>query len=273
MLPGKTPKQLHEVSGLFLSREKSQSAEPPVKPDVTVILAVLGEGPCRAFIASGIGAAFASQGVKVSLLETGNSLPNLGYYFALEAARYLASTLNGKRVVEGAAGHSLRYFSAREPGLLGTCGGPFPRNSAPHLIVTAFDSTLPRLDSDGLQALIDVSSRFRKSKIEGNGTHAAAIIFVGRKGTESARELAARCISIDPDAPVFLAHETAVGAEMEAWKERGQHNLVFLEIPADLMKGLARRVPPTGRFFQEIVVNLLEVVGSRIKREKLDDRS
>ena len=107
------PKNLHDVSHLFLSHRSRPELRTPSTSGAHIWLVAQSGRINRAHLAAGCSYALAGKGLGVTLLEFDTGLPNVGYYFGLEASRYLRPVLDDEALVTGRL----------EPGIL---AGPLP---------------------------------------------------------------------------------------------------------------------------------------------------
>jgi hypothetical protein len=160
MPPRRTPKRLRDVSHLFLSKSGSFKFTEERSVEAVVWLAVTGRSLNRAYLASGIGTAFARLGMKVTLLELGEGLPNIGYYFTREPAEYLGATLDGRAVIYGVSESLISYAYAVQPEAFGHIQDTVSFPGYPHLIVVAFLCSDGACNGEWFKRLNGCSSRF-----------------------------------------------------------------------------------------------------------------
>lgn len=269
MPPGNAPKGLGDVSHLFLS-----GAEPRDQPEkgtieAVVHLASIGASFCRAYLASGTAAALAREGdSRVTILESGSSLPNVGYYFALEPGEYLSLTLGGVKSITGLRGESIRFSCAAGPGDLSLAGARFPAAARSHVIVNAFDSEALAAGGSmppGLLGAWRAGSLHKKGSDP--GLH-ALVLFCDEATAVAAREVPASFRRSFPGAAVFLPAGAGTAPRVAAGS--GASGVEYFELPAGRLPGLARRVPPGDPFFQGLASRMLRILGSMSRRGKAD---
>jgi len=255
----RSPRTLRDVSHLFLSgTEPARRAAP--RSTVCVWIAVVGASLNRAHCAAGVAAAFARQGMCVSLLEVCRGLPNIGYYFGMEPAAYLAPTLDRSELVSGVWNGEIRFcFSADEAAFERYHGEDLPPG-APHAIVVAFSYPPERAAARFLAGL-----RSATAAVSDEGTALGqrppdAIIAAGcRESAGRARALTAGMRDAFPHAAIFLLGDGGdAGRAGDA--DEG------LVVPADLRASWARRLPPVDQLFGELAAGLLQVVSLRRRK-------
>jgi hypothetical protein len=249
----RSSRSLRDVSHLFLSESR------PVRSEVRhgtacVWLAVADASLNRAHCAAGLAAAFARQGMRVSLLEVCGNLPTIGYYFGMESAEYLLPALDRAALVSGVWNGAVRYcFSASVSSFRGYLGKE-PDRPAPHAIVVAFPYPRRRSAAPFLSALRDASAVLAGDAAP-DGCPPDAIIVAG--GAEGAKRIGA-CVAgmreAFPRAAGYFAADRTV-------REAG----VFerLALPDDMRRSWARRIPPADPWFDDLAAGLLQVVSLR----------
>lgn len=251
------PRSLKDVSHLFLS-----SVAPPTRPErppaeAVVLLVAAGRSAGRARLAAGTAAAFARHGTRVSVCELAGDLPNVGYYFGLEPADYLAPALDRPALVAGAWNGSVRFASSRDPrSLLRSDGGPPPEDGS-HVVVAACTAL------DGLEPARAVSAAIGAFAAEAPGApRPPDAIVIADTGEESAdagalvREARGRW----PEAIVFLLARGARG-------DAGGADERFAA-PADFEEAAPRRSPPADAVFDDLASLVLQRLGSRRRRRE-----
>ncbi len=255
-------KRLEEISHLFLSSRESNAGIPGSTIEAALWLVMAG-GECnRAFIAAGVAEALSTLGIRCTLLEIGTGLPNVGYYFALEPADYLAPTLDRARVVAGCADERVRFAYAARPDLLVPFGENGPAGEAPHVIVTAFRWPTRDDASPFISAVAASSGWFSaRGRTVGGRAPDGIVVFVDSyaagEGRDAVTSLRAHC----PEAALFIAARGHVGRTPD-----GASADVLL--PSDLHREWGKRTPPKNAFFADIVTQYLQVVSNRRKKGK-----
>jgi hypothetical protein len=232
-----------------------------------VHLASIGPAFCRAFLASGAAAALAREGdSRVTILETGPSLPNVGYYFALEPAEYLSLSLGRGGSINGLRGDSLRFACAASPGGLSLAGARFQASARSHVIVNAFDSEALRAGGSMPPELIEA---WRAGSLHGAGAAAhALVLFCDASGAVTAEDLPASFRRCFPGGTVFLP--VGAGAFPGLAGGAGPSGVEYFELPAERLPGLARRAAPRDPFFQGLASRILRILGSMSRRGRAD---
>ncbi len=249
----RSSRSLRDVSHLFLS-ESRPARDQARRGTACVWLAAADASLNRAHFAAGLAAAFARQGMRVSLLEVCGNLPPIGYYFGMEKAEYLAPALDRAALVSGEWGGTVRYcFSARVPSFRGYAGAK-PDGAAPHAIVVAFTFPRGRNAAPFFSALQDVSAVFSGEGVPGGCPPDAIIAAGGGAGAERLGACAAGMREAFPRAAGFLAADRSV-------REAGAFERIVLS--DDMRRSWARRMPPADPSFDDLASGLLQVVSLR----------
>ena len=257
MPTGESPRRLHDVSHLFLSENTSGPPNHAEKQiETSVWLAVeKGHSLVRAFLATGFGAALARLGLHVTLLETGDGLPNLGYYFALEPSLHLAASLDRTTIVSGMNESLLRFASAPDVSELARFRHKAPFGGYPHVIVTSFSYSGAPLDKGYLTMLKACAGRFSGAGPVAELSPEAIVLFcAGNNAAETADSFR----SLYPES-VFFAAGPDSGVEKVAADER-------IVLPSGYDDGRMKRAAPNGAFFDDLASSLLQAVSHRRKR-------
>ena len=260
-MPGEdTAKRFDEVSHLFLSSRESQGTPSRPAAEVTLWLAVHGQSYNRALVAAGVAGAFSRLGVRCTLLEIGEGLPNAGYYFALEPGDYLAPTLDGSRAVAGRIDSHIRFVYARDAGGLKPFDTEEAGSDAPHVIVMAFRHSLEERNPISLSGVAAAAGRFSRDKA-GNGWRApdGVVVFVDARTAARNRGIDA-CFRIPyPEAVVFVA-------ERKGAADTGGDVKETVLYPRELLREWGRRSPPADPFFTDLATRYLQVLSHRRRK-------
>jgi hypothetical protein len=260
MAERRSPRKLRDVSHLFLSRGGTAAHGEPRRVSVTIWLAVAGASTNRAHLAAGLATALSRQGMCVSLLEACAGLPNIGYYFGMEPAAYLAPAIDRAGLESGTWNGSIRFcFSANLRSFARYQGNALPPG-VPHAIVAAFSHPREREAARYLAALAGAATALAGEGERSGGAPDAIIAAGSGASAEQAQALTAGMRDAFPEAAVFLAADDPGAVRSSA------ADGMFV-LPGDLRCSWARRVPPADRFFDELAAGLLQVVGQRRKRE------
>jgi hypothetical protein len=246
-------RSLRDVSHLFLS-ESRPARDETRRGTACVWLAAADASLNRAHCAAGLAAAFARQGMRVSLLEVCGNLPTIGYYFGMESAEHLLPALDRAALVSGVWNGAVRYcFSASVSSFL-RYAGKEPDRAAPHAIVVAFPYPRRRSAAPFLSALRDVSAVLAGGAAP-DGCPPDAIIAAG--GADGAKGIGA-CVAgmreAFPRAAGFFVADRAV-REAAAFER--------IALPDDMRRSWARRMPPADPWFDDLAAGLLQVVSLR----------
>lgn len=231
-------------------------------------LAVWGEDYCRAYLATGLAAAFAAQRVKVTLLEIGKSLPNIGYYFALAPSGYLGPVVDGRMALGGNIGRSIQYQSVGSFRKLKVPVDPFPPPRDPHLILNVFDAYSLSEDGSIPPGLAGQPDRFLRGKNVDPPAPRGLILFAGERAGTRGAKLVHSFLAFHPESPVFIALRGAAGgARPGEGGEFAAYQGERVTVPENLQQDLSRRMPPEGVFFTDLASRFLRVLGSMKKRK------
>lgn len=259
-----TSKRLKDVTHLFLSGRNQNQDRERAAGESYIYIACIDGLLCRAFIAAGAASALVSEGMNVSLLEAGMSLPNIGYYFGREAPVYLTTALGLDKSVSGGMGDSLQYtFSARvkdialSPSRFGRAGGA-------HLVVCAFGQSSLCPDGSIPAELLSLPVQAVLEREGGQLRPGAFLIFGESADAGSMDRMIASFRQAHRGGVVF------VQSELAAWGGKNENTAACesFDVPADLREGLARRMPSDHPFFRMLMSRVLRVVSSRRKADK-----
>jgi hypothetical protein len=243
------PRNLQDVSHLFLSREKG-SVRPGGTVEAVLWLVPLGTGSNRAFMVSGCAAAAAAKGVRVTLLEIGAGLPNIGYYLALDPREYAAAGIDASRLVMGNHGPNLRYVSCTRAETLDRYDPEPVAGPSPHLLVIAFDEGIEHAVIEGIG----------RRWMPGHGGRPDAVCAFGDPDAlNERRTLLAGVRKRQRDA--FLLDLTTGSVEAG-----GGETDETLSVPERLVSSWRNRVLPEDPFFDDVVSNVLQVLSHRRRR-------
>jgi hypothetical protein len=243
MHQGNRPRDLRDISHLYLSK-KNEKGEAAAGSVALVLAASLGGGPLRAWLSSGLAAAFGSQNAEVTLIDTGRSLPNAGYYFALGPDRYLRPVLDASEAVEMEPGRRVRVVCSRDPDLARYLTGS-PAGGL-KVIIVAFEwrgrdaGSVMRSLSDSLSA--DVP---------------AFLLTLSDSCPGSAGGILSEFRDKFPGGPALALYPGVEGA-----RDGGIEQCPF---PAEMLEGLSRRKPPASTFLTGLAGEILQRLGSRKK--------
>jgi hypothetical protein len=254
----RSPRRLRDVSHLFLSGSQEAHRASP-RSTVCAWLVTVGGSLNRAHLAAGTAAAFARLGMCVSLLEVCRSLPNIGYYFGMEPAAYMAPVLRPRELMGGTWNGAVRYCFSADPGAFGRYRGDELPPVVPHVIIAAV--SCPR-ERDEVRFFADVRGAAAAVSDEGSAVAGSpdAVIAAGCRDAEPrVRELTARMRDSFPQASIVLVTDDS-GVSRE-----GEADDRYL-LPIDIRASWARRVPPADTIFSELAGGLLQVVSQRRKR-------
>jgi hypothetical protein len=249
------PRNLKDVSHLFLSRGE-RAWQPGGGVEAVLWLVPVGSLNNRAFIASGCAAAAAAKGLRVTLLEIGEGLPNVGYYFSLDPSEYAAPGVDPSRIVAGGTGAGLRFLSCSGIEALDPYDPESITSDSPHLLIIAFEAVIEHLMVE------DIGRRW----LTGHSGHPDALCAFG--GTGAGIERRALFDSIRRrNREVFLLDLVSGGPSGVSGgaEENGGADETF-SVPERLVSSWRRRNVPEDRFFDDIVSNILQVLSHRRRK-------
>jgi hypothetical protein len=245
------PRNLQDVSHLFLSRGKE--GVPGSGPAEAVLWMIsIGGGSNRAFMASGCAAAAAGKGVRVTLLEIGRGLPNIGYYFALDPPEYAAAGIDPSRLVRGNHGPNLQFVSSVRAEALDPHGAETVPLLSPHLLLVAFDEGID------YRTMEDIGGRWMPD----HGGRPDAVCVFGDPNTRKGHgTLLADVRKRQRDAFIL---DLAVGSGGAGSGEADER----LSVPGRLVSSWRKKVPPDDPFFDDAVSTVLQVLSHRRRRSE-----
>ena len=262
MPQSKSPRKLGDISHLFLSTRDSESPLKGRRAEAVIWLAALGRSVNRAHLAAGLAAAVSRQGIFVSLLEVFRGLPNIGYYFGMEPADYLAPSLERMKVLGGSWNDSIRYCFSADPRPLGRWRPDAAPPTLSHALMTAFSYPGGVRGEALLCELRGVIAQFAESGRAGAAAPDALILAGGGPRALADEGLVARLRELFPEVLIFRAWQGS-GASLGGADER-------IELPASLASSWARRMPPADPFFNDLASNLFQVLSQRRRRAVRD---
>lgn len=251
------PRTLHDVSHLFLSSGASAATRGEGRSEAVVWIAAAGRSANRAHLVSGAAAAFAAQGVVVTVCEEADNLPNVGYYFGLEPADYLAAALDRRALVAGFWNGAVRFVSSPSIEALARRGGEAPPAQRHHVLVAA--ATVPPGGAARAgSALERIAGAHSACPRERPVRPDAIIVASPAEGGSHAGEIAAAFRGRYAESLlVFLGR---AGTPRPVCADE------CVALPADLEASLPRRTPPGDPLFGELAALLLQRIGSRRRR-------
>jgi hypothetical protein len=261
---GQRPRNLRDISHLYLS-SSHVPGEAEAGPSALVVIASLEGCPLRAWLSSGLAAAFGSQNASVTLLETISGLPCAGYYFALRPDRYLRPVIEPGAVVEANTGGKVGVLCARDPALLRQPGIGYA--AGPRILLFAFDwpgST----GNAGLRVLLDSVPALKESG--GWEGLPAFLLTLSDRYPGATEEILREFDSLFPEGSalaLFPGREVPGGEDTE--EMRGIEPCPF---PVEMLEGLSRRKPPASAFLSGLAGEIFQRLGSR-KRGAAGDGS
>ncbi|MCX5752978.1 MAG: hypothetical protein NTW97_04940 [Candidatus Krumholzibacteria bacterium] len=249
----RSSRTLRDVSHLFLSQSRPVRDEAR-RGTACIWLAVADRSMNRAHCAAGLAAAFARQGMRVSLLEVCGSLPTIGYYFGMESAGHLSPALDRAALVSGSWNGTVRYwFSASVSSFRGRVEEE-PDRAAPRAIVAAFPYPRGRSAEPFLSALRELSAVLAGGGPPEDGSPDAIIVAGGAEGIGGTGACVAGMREAFPRAAGFFVADHSV-RETVAFER--------IVLPDDLRRSWARRMPPADPWFDDLAAGLLQVVSLR----------
>ena len=258
MTERRSPRTLRDVSHLFLSSGASAHCEPR-RGSASIWLAVAGASMNRAHLAAGTAMAFAREGMCVSILELSGSLPNVGYYFGMEPAGYLAPAIDRTALVSGTWNEAVRYCFSEDLASFERYRGEALPPGAPHALLAAFPCPRERDAARFLEALSGTMSVLDDDGLRaGRAPDAIVAAGCGENAGRARAFLAGVRDAFPSAAGVFVTDDPGAGRGSEA-EER-------LTVPGELRSSWGRRMPPAEAFFGELAAGLLLVVSQRRRK-------
>lgn len=252
---GHPPKRLSDVSHLFLSKGATGETPKDQLIEIVVWIAVLDPGLNRAHLASGVAAAFIRLGMRCTLLEFGEGLPNVGYYFSCKPEDYLIPTLDGDRLVTGWVDSNFRYVYSTGPCSVKLFRHGFAPSGSAHVIVVAFDYPFGKSDEDFFSNLNGCSARF---SCTGDGTDRrpnGVIIFSDGDSVDICERFVHSFRSLNTGGIVFSAGLSRAAVRDDAVDQ-------MIDVPAELRLSWSRRMPPSEPFFTDLDSSFLQFLSS-----------
>jgi hypothetical protein len=249
----RSSRSLRDVSHLFLSVSRPARTETRCGT-ACVWIAAADASVNRAHLAAGLAAAFARQGIGVSLLEVCGTLPTIGYYFGMESGEHLAPALDRAALVRGSWNGAVDFcFSARVSSFEGCRAGWPDRAAAPRAVVAAFP--YPRRNAVSLLGALREASAAAAGTNAPGGCPPDAFVVAGA-GDDAGRlgACAAGMRKAFPRAAGFFVADRSV-PEAEAFER--------IPPPDEARRSWARRMPPGDPWFDEFAAGLLQVVSMR----------
>ncbi len=265
MPQSKSPRKLGDISHLYLSTGASERRPERSRAEAVAWLGVVGGSVNRAHLAAGLAAAFARQGIFVTLLEVCRGLPSIGYYFGMEPADYLAPALERRRVAGGLWNDAVRFSTSADPRSLRSWRPGPVAATLPHVMIAAFSLEGGSRDEAFLLALPERIAPFGGSGERDAGRPDAVVLAGEASESLAAARLPGRVRALFPEALVLqalLGIERSGGGTAEA-----------LEIPRSLVSSWPKRVPPAEPFFNDLASNLLQRLSQRRRRAVNDAAS
>jgi hypothetical protein len=254
----RSPRTLRDVSHLFLSGGASERHEPR-RGSVCVWIAVAGPAMNRAHFAAGTAAAFARQGMGVSLLELCDGLPNIGYYFGMEPAAYLAPARDRSAVVTGVWNGSIRYCaSANSASFEQRCAEPIPSVGAQALLA-AFPCPRERDAEHAIAMMAGATAGFNTGSLSSDRKPDAVIAAGCGESIGRAWAFSAGARKAFPNAAIVLITDDPDSCRRSEVDEK-------IVVPRDLRSSWARRMPPMEPFFGDLAYGILLMVGQQRRR-------
>jgi hypothetical protein len=263
MAQSKSPRQLRDVSHLFLSVAEPAGRDTDRRIEAIVWLAVLSPSLNRAHLAAGAAAAIGRQGITVSLLEVCTNLPNIGYYFAMDPADYIGSTLERSGITSGTWEDNVRFFFTGNPASFRFARDRSAPSRSPHVALAAFSHPADKVDVNFFFDLRKCLADFQEPGDPRTGIPDSIVVFRQDDGSGHGRKFMEWIRNLFPEAIIFLAEPKSSEDVVCGAAER-------ITLPDDLRSSWTRRMPPGERFFSDLASGLLEVLSHR-RRKALRD--
>ncbi|MBN2071709.1 MAG: hypothetical protein JW814_09660 [Candidatus Krumholzibacteriota bacterium] len=261
----KRSNRIQDVSHLFLSGRSRPGEKEKRSFESLIYLYVSGEPCYRAYISAGIAMAVSSENIPVTLLESGDSMPNAGYYFSLEPGKYLSTTMGNVKGFRERINDHLRYSYAARRIDLQQYSDPFSLPSGIQMKIEAFGYGTS-FDRDGAIRRISFL-RAGKSGESDRSDRERTVFAVFDFGEEDSTidHIVSGFIKKYPGQPVFL-----ISREERTPKPDQGGDLRYLEIPSNFGEDLGRRIPPVSPFIKGIAISIIQSIASNDRRKRRD---
>ncbi|MBN2183924.1 MAG: hypothetical protein JW746_01200 [Candidatus Krumholzibacteriota bacterium] len=262
----KRSKRLHDVSHLFLSGSAGADSGAGVSFTSRVYLCISGDPCYRGFISSGLSSAVSAENIPVTLLETGYSMPNAGYYFSFEPEEYLSTTLGGRKGFKKKVNDYLRYSYASRYADLERYDDPFSTPSALQLTIEAFGPAVPGGTMADQKILADLSSKPVK-KYDHIFSRGRTLVIFDCCGEDDWIDYLCSAFrtgsSSDPIFVIGMGKGNGPGRDpsISGYSER------YLEMPPGFMKDLGKRIPPVSTFMRGLAGSITRSIAS-VEKER-----
>jgi hypothetical protein len=205
----------------------------------------------RAHFAAGCSFALAAKGLGVTLLEFDRGLPNIGYYFGVDASRYLKPVLDDAALVTGRVEPGIEFACCRRPESLNGFSAARANTDPPNIVLVAFELSGAASDSDHIDAIQQQSSR-----IAGREAGPDAVVIVADAG--AVQPIIGLVGNRSPGELVF---HVVCGTESGGYSGASE----AYSLPDGISSSWGARSAPEDPFFDGLVSNLLQVISHRRK--------
>ncbi len=245
------PKNLHDVSHLFLSQGRKPEQYSPRTAGAYIWLVTQSGLINRAHFAAGCSIALADKGLGVILIDFDTTLPNVGYYFGLDASRYLRPVLDDCCVVTGSVQPGIEFACCRSPESLRGFSSDRAGKDAPSIVLAAFELSGAASDSDHIDAV-----QLQCGRIAGREGGPDAVVAVA--DAEAAQPIIGLASDRSPNEPIFQVVCGAVSGRSPGAYET-------YPLPDGIRSSWSARSAPKNSFFDGLVSNVLQVISHRRK--------
>jgi hypothetical protein len=249
MPAGRRPKNLHDVSHLFLSRSTGPEERVSNSSGAYVWLISQTGLVNRAHFAAGCSYAISTKGIAVSLLEFDSGLPNVCYYSATDTREYLGPVLAETKILKGRIDPDIEYTCFRNPESLHSHDESDV--GSPHVFIVAFELSETTSRSEHIDSILQHCSKIASSD----------------RG---------------PDATIIVSDAAALRSFLEVMALEPPDDLVFhvlcgdsshehsgiaetIPMPTDIRSTWSTRALPKDSFFDGLGSNLLQLISHRRK--------
>jgi hypothetical protein len=259
---GNRPRNLQDISHLFLSSAASKKEAGRGTARALIFLTFPAGGPWRAFFSAGFASAMTTLGLDVELIETGRSLPSAAYYFGMNAAGYLDPVIRPDTVVMLQVGPSLGFRYAQNPSLIKPSEGMKNLPGRAKVMLFAFEAERGiefETSVAGTAAECLGVSMERSGKGFSMGVPAGLVTYGSPGGRGDIKRVEMDFETFFPESPTWR-----ISTEKEKPRPDKKVSIIVehIYIPGGVMDGLARRSPPSSVFFVDIASMMLQRLSS-----------
>jgi hypothetical protein len=245
------PKNLHDVSHLFLSRSSQPRASAPRPAEALLWLVTQERLVNRAHTAAGFCYALACKDLSVTLLEFISGLPSVGYYFGIDGSQYLKPSLDDTAIVTGRVEQRIEFACCRRAASLERFTAARPAIDRPRVVLAAFE-----LSGSTLERSFSLEVEEQCGRVAGgSGAPDAAVVVADAVA-------AGPMIGIIEDRfPGVLVFRVVCGPEAGTSSAASETYL----LPEEIRSSWGARTAPKEPFFDGLASNVLQVISYQRK--------